>query len=170
MGHPNYMTPRGYALICAELEWLEKEERPTIVAEVAYAASLGDRSENAEYIYGKKRLRQIDSRRRYLIKRLEIARVVDPIAVVGEHVRFGATVVLESEDGDEVTWRLYGEDEVDVQGGVLSWRSPLGQALQGKEEGDEVTVQVPAGKRVYAILEVRYEPCPPLPDPLVFSR
>lgn len=170
MSHPNYMTPRGHTMICSELEWLEKDERPKIVAEVAYAASLGDRSENAEYIYGKKRLRQIDSRRRYLIKRLEIARVVDPQAVVGNKIRFGATVVLEGEDGGQVTWRLYGEDEVDVAGGVLSWVSPLGQALQGKEEGDEVTVHVPAGRRFFEVVEVRYEPCHPLPDPLVFSR
>jgi transcription elongation factor GreB len=137
---------------------------------VAWAASLGDRSENAEYIYGKKRLRQIDGRRRFLIKRLEIARPVDLALMSGERVKFGATVVVAGEDGEETTWKLYGEDEVDVAAGVLSWRSPLGRALTGKEAGDEVTFQAPGGRRTLEILEVRFELQPPLPDDLSFSR
>jgi len=169
-GPPNYITPNGYERIRRELEWLETEERPMVVKEVSYAASLGDRSENAEYIYGKKRLRQIDSRRRFLLKRLEKAQLVDPAGLKGEVVRFGATVVLADEEGEEKTWRLYGEDEVDVAGGVLSWRSPIAQAIMGKEEGDGARFRAPGGMREVEIVEVRYEPCPPLPDDLDFSR
>ena len=167
--HPNYMTPRGYERIRRELEWLDKVERPKVVAEVSYAASLGDRSENAEYIYGKKRLRRIDSRRRFLVKRLERARLIDPAEQSGDKVRFGATVVIEDEHGNERTWRIYGEDEVDVENGVLSWISPVASALMGREEGDEVVVRVPAGLRTYVLNEVRYEPCEPLPDVLEFN-
>jgi len=167
---PNYMTLMGLERIRRELQWLEKVERPRVVAEVAWAASLGDRSENAEYIYGKKRLRQIDSRRRFLIKRLEIARPVDLSLMSGDRVKFGATVVVADEEGVETTWRLYGEDEVDVAGGILSWRSPLGRALMNKEEGDEVTFVAPGGKRTLELLELRFEPQDPLPDDLDFSR
>ncbi len=167
---PNYLTLMGIERIRRELLWLEKEERPRIVAEVAYAASLGDRSDNAEYRYGKRRLRHIDSRRRFLIKRLEIARPVDLSLLGGSVVNFGATVVVADEEGDEKTWKLYGEDEVDVEAGVLSWRSPVGLALLGKQEGDEVVFQAPAGKRTLELIEVRYEPQEPLPDDLDFSR
>ena len=170
MPDPNYITPRGLALLRAELSWLERTERPKIVAEVAWAASLGDRSENAEYHYGKKRLRQIDARRRFLLKRLEIARPVDPLAVGGNTILFGATVVLADENGDERTWFIYGEDEVDVDNGILSWRSPLGRALMGKEEGDEVSFHAPGGRRELEVVDVRYEPCLPMPDPLEFGR
>ena len=168
--HPNYITPYGYEHIRRELSWLEHEERPRVVAEVSYAASLGDRSENAEYIYGKMRLRQIDSRRRFLVKRLEKARLVDPATLSGEVVRFGATVVVADEEGEERTWRIYGEDEVDVAKGILSWRSPLAQALMGKEAGDGVRFQAPSGMREVEIVDVRFEPCPPVPNDLEFSR
>jgi transcription elongation factor GreB len=164
------MTPNGYERIRRELEWLETEERPKVVKEVAYAASLGDRSENAEYIYGKKRLRSIDSRRRFLLKRLEKAQLVDPAELSGEVVRFGATVVLADEEGVEKTWRLYGEDEVDVEAGILSWRSPIATAIMGKEEGDGVRFRAPGGMREIEIVEVRYEPCEPLPEVLDFRR
>jgi len=167
---PNYMTPRGYECIRRELEWLEGEERPKIVKEVAYAASLGDRSDNAEYRYGKKRLRQIDGRRGFLLKRLGKTQLVDPATQTGPMVRFGATVVLADEEGVEKTWRIYGEDEVDVDGGVISWRSPIAQAILGKEEGDEARFHAPGGWREVEIIEVRYEPCAPLPDDLAFSR
>ncbi len=167
---PNYITPYGYERMRRELSWLDHEERPRVVAEVSYAASLGDRSENAEYIYGKKRLREIDRRRRYLVKRLEKARLVDPTDVSGEVVRFGATVVIADAEGQERTWRIYGEDEVDVDAGILSWRSPLARALLGKEEGEEVRFQAPSGMREIEILEVRYEPCPKVPDDLTFGR
>jgi transcription elongation factor GreB len=167
---PNYMTPYGYERIRRELEWLERTERPRIVAEVAYAASLGDRSENAEYIYGKKRLREIDRRRGFLLKRLEKARMVDPVTVRGPVVRFGATVVLSDEKGEERTWRIYGEDEVDVEGGILSWRSPIARAILGKQEGDSARFEAPGGMREVEIVEVRYEPCPEVPADLDFSR
>lgn len=166
---PNYMTPYGLERIRRELSWLEKTERPKIVAEVAYAASLGDRSENAEYHYGKKRLRYIDSRRRFLIKRLEIARIVDPSGFEGLVVRFGATVVIEDEAGEQKTWRLYGEDEVDVQSGILSWRSPIARAILGKEEGESAKFIAPGGPREIEIVEVRYDPLPVVPDDLAFG-
>jgi transcription elongation factor GreB len=159
---PNYITPRGGERLRRELEWLQRVERPRITAEVSWAASLGDRSENAEYIYGKKRLREIDKRMRYLMGRLGNVIVVDPATQKGTKVLFGATVVIETEDGRERTWRIWGEDEVDVEAGILSWKSPLGHALLGKEEGDAVTYQAPGGSREVEILEVRYEPQEPL--------
>ena len=168
--NPNYMTPRGYERIRRELQWLDHEERPRVVAEVSYAASLGDRSENAEYIYGKKRLRQIDSRRRYLLGRLEKTQLVDPATLSGEVVRFGATVVICDEEGVERTWRIYGEDEVDIAGGVLSWKSPIARAMMGKRPGDEFSFQAPGGMRHYELVEVGYAPCEPLPEHLDFSR
>jgi transcription elongation factor GreB len=167
---PNYMTPNGYERIRRELQWLETEERPRMVKEVAYAASLGDRSDNAEYRYGKKRLREIDGRRAFLLKRLGRTQLVDPGTQTGPMVRFGATVVITDEDGHEKTWRLYGEDEVDVDAGILSWRSPIAQAILGKEEGDSARFQAPGGPREVEIVEVRYEPCEPLPEHLDFSR
>jgi transcription elongation factor GreB len=170
MGEPNYITPRGLERIRRELEWLEREERPKVVAEVAYAASLGDRSENAEYIYGKKRLREIDRRRGFLVKRLETAQLVDPAALRGDKVLFGATVVVANADGSEKTWSIWGEDEVDVEGGVLSWRSPLARALMGKRPGDAVTYATPGGLREVELLDVKYGPQPPLPEPLEFLR
>ncbi len=166
---PNYITPNGLQRLTRELEWLEKEERPKIVAEVSYAASLGDRSENAEYIYGKKRLRKIDSRRRYLIGRLEKVRLVDPADISGDTVKFGATVVLADEEGEEKTWRIYGEDEVDVEGGVLSWRSPIATAIMGKEAGDGVSFRAPGGVREIEIVEVSFEAQEPLPADLAFK-
>jgi transcription elongation factor GreB len=170
MGEPNYITPRGLERIRRELEWLEREERPHVVAEVSYAASLGDRSENAEYIYGKKRLREIDKRRGYLVKRLETAQLVDPAALSGEKVLFGATVVVVGADGIEKTWAIWGEDEVDVAAGILSWRSPLARALMGKRAGDAVTYFTPGGMREIELIDVRFGPQPPLPDDLVFMR
>jgi transcription elongation factor GreB len=158
MDEPNYITPVGLERIRAELERLQKTERPRVVREVAYAASLGDRSENAEYIYGKKRLREIDARLRHLIGRLDRVHVIDPGTLKGTQVRFGATVVVADEDGDERTWRIYGEDEVDVDRGVLSWKSPLARALIGRSEGDTVKFDAPGGKREVEIVSVRYEP------------
>jgi len=154
------MTPRGFERMRRELEWLDHEERPRIVAEVSYAASLGDRSENAEYIYGKKRLREIDSRRTFLVKRLEKARVVDPTTVAADVVRFGATVTIADEKGAEHTWRIYGEDEVDVEAGILSWKSPLARAILGKGEGDSARFEAPGGMREVEILAVSYEAVP----------
>jgi transcription elongation factor GreB len=167
---PNYITGFGYERLRRELEWLDKVERPRVTAEVSYAASLGDRSENAEYIYGKKRLREIDSRRRFLVKRLEKARVVDPGKLEGPVVRFGATVVLSDEKGEEKTWRIYGEDEVDVAAGILSWKSPIARAILGKNEGDTARFEAPGGMREVEIVEVSYAPAPVFPEQWDFSR
>jgi transcription elongation factor GreB len=171
MADPNYMTPYGYERMRRELEWLDHVERPRVCAEVSYAASLGDRSENAEYIYGKKRLREIDSRRTYLVKRLEKARLVDPASLSGEVVRFGATVtVVMGDDDDEKTWRIFGEDEVDVEKGILSWKSPLARAILGRSEGDTARFEAPGGTREVEIVAVRYEPAPEFPKDFEFTR
>jgi transcription elongation factor GreB len=153
---PSYITPEGYARLCAEYERLLKTERPRITAEVAYAASLGDRSENAEYIYGKKRLREIDSRLRYLQKRLEGIEVVDASRLQGPVVRFGAFVEVDDDQGDGHVYHIVGEDEVDARCGRISYKSPIGRALLGREEGDEVVFQAPGGQRALSIMNVRY--------------
>jgi transcription elongation factor GreB len=163
---PNYITPVGLERIRRELEWLQKGERPRIVREVAYAASLGDRSENAEYIYGKKRLREIDRRMHFLIGRLDHVQIVDPARLKGPKVMFGATVTVEEEDGEERTFKIYGEDEVDVDRGILSWKSPIASALIGKSEGDTVKFRTPGGQREVVIVSVAYEAQEPLPESL----
>ena len=153
---PNYITPAGYLRLTGEYDQLLKVERPAVTAEVAYAASLGDRSENAEYIYGKKRLREIDRRLRYLRNRLEMLQVVDPSQVAGEVVRFGARVEVEDERGETRGYRVVGEDEVDAKAGLISYKSPLGRALLGKEEGDEAVLRAPGGLRRLEVLVVSY--------------
>lgn len=163
---PNYITPNGIERIQKELEFLQKVERPKVTREVAYAASLGDRSENAEYIFGKKRLRKIDGRLRFLISRLDNIVIVDPAEQSGERVLFGATVLLEI-DGEERTYRIYGEDEVDVENGILSWRSPLAHAVLGRDEGEEVRFRAPGGERAVEIIEVRYDAQEPLPEGVI---
>jgi transcription elongation factor GreB len=151
------MTKTGYEAIAAEIERLWHEERPEVVREVSAAAELGDRSENAAYIYGKKRLRHIDSRLRYLKKKLDAVRAVDVAEIVHvDHIRFGAVVVLEDEDGQTRTWRLVDREESDPKAGRISIQSPVGKALVGKEAGDEAIIQVPKGTTVYEIVEVRY--------------
>jgi transcription elongation factor GreB len=157
---PDYISAAGYRALTDEYDWLFKTERPRITAEVAYAASLGDRSENAEYIYGKKRLREIDRRMRYLRNRIESVEVVRPQDVAGSRIRFGATVVVEDQEGEEATYVLVGVDEADVKAGRISYRSPIGRALIGREEGDEAVIHAPGGRRSVEILEVRYEPEP----------
>lgn len=157
MKEPSCITPVGLERIQREFAHLQKVERPRVVREVAYAASLGDRSENAEYIYGKRRLREIDGRLRHLMGRLENVRIVDPATQRGTQVRFGASVTIADEHGDERAWRIYGEDEVDVDAGVLSWKSPMARALIGKNEGDSVRFDAPGGRREIEIVAVRYE-------------
>lgn len=166
MKSPNYITRRGLERITRELSWLQRVERPKVTAEVAYAASLGDRSENAEYIYSKKRLREIDRRMRFLMSRLDNVVPVDPpgqAAVAKGRILFGATVDLVDEDDREITYRIFGVDEVDVQAGVLSYKSPIARALMGHSAGDEVGFRAPGGERTVEIVDVRYEPQPPLP-------
>ncbi len=153
---PQYMTPEGHRALVAELARLG-EERARVVQGVADAAAEGDRSENAEYIYGKKRLREIDRRMRFLKKTLDAAVVVDPREDRGDRVFFGATVVLEDEGGEELTYQLVGEHETDAAKRRISYRSPVGAALMRKSVDDEVTVQTPGGKKRFVIVEVRYE-------------
>jgi transcription elongation factor GreB len=153
---PNYITPQGAKKLSDELVRLRTIERPKTVQEVADAAAQGDRSENAEYIYGKKRLREIDRRINFLAKRLEHAVVVDPSAQRGDKVFFGATVELEDEDGARSTYVIVGEDESDMRESRISWRSPVGRALLGKRAGDVVTVRRPAGETELEIIAVRY--------------
>ncbi|PIE20121.1 MAG: transcription elongation factor GreB [Proteobacteria bacterium] len=160
----NYITPRGLKRLRDEQRWLRLVERPKIVDEVAYAASLGDRSENAEYIYGKKRLRQIDRRLRWLDKRIRAAEVVDPATDRGERVFFGATVTLGYPDGNERVVTLVGEDEIESDKGLISWRSPIGKLLMRRAEGDSVHLKHLERSTKIEILEVEYldqEPDPP---------
>lgn len=154
---PNYMTPHCFSKLFAEREQLRRVERPRVVHEVAEAAAMGDRSENAEYIYGKKRLREIDGRVRFLEARLDKAQVIDPAKTTQRNkVFFGATVVAQSEAGELRRWTLIGEDEVDAAVGRISYRSPIGAALLGKAVDDEVSVRTPAGIRSYCIVEIEY--------------
>lgn len=157
-GSRNYMTRRGYDALRAELDQLVRVERPKTVEIVAWAAGNGDRSENGDYIYGKRRLREIDRRIRFLIKRIESAEVVDPERQQGlEQVFFGATVTLcELDGGDEQTWQIVGVDEANASEGRISWISPLARALLKAKEGDVVRFQSPAGPREIEILAVTY--------------
>jgi transcription elongation factor GreB len=156
-GTKNYMTKRGHAAMRAEFEQLVKVERPNLVQVVAWAAGNGDRSENGDYIYGKKRLREIDRRIRYLTKRLENAEVVDPATQQGlEQVFFGATVTVD--DGEaEATYQIVGMDEADAGEGRISWISPLAKALLKAREGDTVRFQSPVGPRELEVVEVVYK-------------
>jgi len=158
VGTRNYITPAGHARLKAELEDLVKRERPRVVEVVAWAASNGDRSENGDYIYGKRRLREIDRRIRFLTKRLDIAEVVDPTAQTNrDQVFFGATVTVCDPEGNENTYTIVGVDEADVSRGRISWISPLARALLKAREGDTVRFQSPVGWREIDIVEVRYE-------------
>lgn len=152
----NYMTPTGLARLKAEYQQLLSVERPKLVETVAWAASNGDRSENADYIYGKRRLREIDSRLRFLGRRLEKAEVVDPKLLSGTKVVFGCTVTLENEEGDQLVYQIVGEDEFDPKAGKISWRSPVATALLGRQVGDEVIIRKPAGEEVLTILELAF--------------
>ena len=152
----NYITPKGMARLKAELENLVKVERPEVVATVAWAASNGDRSENADYIYGKRRLRQIDSRIRFLGKRIEAAQVVDPTQNPSDKIIFGATVTVSDDEGHQSTYQIVGEDEIDTEGGKISWKSPMAKALLGKGAGDEVQVRRPKGEIWLEILRIEF--------------
>ena len=161
IGARNYMTPGGFARMSAELEHLVQKERPELVATVAWAASNGDRSENGDYIYGKKRLREIDRRIRFLIKRLDASEVVDPAAPRDEdlagQVFFGATVTVRNSRDEERTLAIVGVDEIDTARGYISWVSPMARALLKAREGDTVTLRTPVGAEEIEIVDVRYE-------------
>lgn len=153
---PSYISPEGHRKIVDEYTWLLKTERPRICAEVTYAASLGDRSDNAEYRYGKQRLREIDRRLGYLGKRLDGIEVVDASKFTGDTVLFGATVEFEDEDGATQTWTIVGEDEVDTERRRISYVSPLGRALLTRKKGDCVEFETPRGRREVTIVSVIY--------------
>ncbi|MFN7920082.1 MAG: transcription elongation factor GreB [Bryobacteraceae bacterium] len=157
----NYITPGGLQRLKDEHRFLLTRERPAVTEVVAWAASNGDRSENADYQYGKRRLRQIDGRIRFLTKRIEAAEVVDPEAPrkgrAAERVFFGATVRFENEAGTERVVSIVGPDEIDLERNHISWLSPLGRALMNSAEDDRVMLQAPGGTTYLTVLEVRYE-------------
>jgi transcription elongation factor GreB len=156
-GARNYITPQGHARLKTELLHLLDVERPEVVRIVSWAASNGDRSENGDYLYGKKRLREIDRRIRFLTRRLDRAEVVDPLQQAGnDQIFFGATVTYLQSDGVERTVRIVGIDEVDPLNGQISWISPVARALIKAREGDSVSLQTPAGKLDLEILAVSY--------------
>lgn len=150
------MTHRGAEKLKKEYSELFQVERPKIVETVAWAASNGDRSENADYHYGKKRLREIDRRLKYISDRLEIAEVIDTTQIKSETIVFGATVVLIDDLGKEQTYQIVGEDEYDISKGHISWKSPLGRALLGKKQGEEVCVLAPGGEKYYTVRKIEY--------------
>ena len=153
----SYITPDRAKKLRSELEQLWTRERPRVTQEVADAAAQGDRSENAEYIYGKKRLREIDRRIHFLHRRLGSSTVVDPTEQTEKNkVFFGATVTLEDEDGKRSTYQVVGPDETDTKGGRISMDSPVGKALLRKAKGDQVLVQRPRGEVELTIVEIRY--------------
>ena len=152
----NYITPVGYARLHAELQNLFKVQRPDTVKIVSWAAALGDRSENADYLYGKKRLREIDKRIRFLTQRIAYALVIDPTQQPHEKIYFGATVLVSDPADVEHRYTIVGVDEIDLARGHVSWVSPLAKALLGKQEGDHVTVHTPSGEQVLEIIEVSY--------------
>lgn len=153
------MTPEGLVALKNELRELIQVERPQLVKTVAWAASNGDRSENADYIYGKRRLREIDKRSGILTKKIEEAQVVDPKTLSGDKVVFGATITLldlDSDDEKTVNYKIVGEDEFNIEKGMISWRSPLATALLGKKVGDEVVVRRPKGDWIVEIIAVKF--------------
>ncbi|MCB0328821.1 MAG: transcription elongation factor GreB [Bdellovibrionales bacterium] len=157
MNDKNYITPGGLRSLQQELKQLRTVERPQLTETISWAAGNGDRSENGDYIYGKKRLREVDSRIRFLLKRIENAEVIDPALLSGNEVRFGATVTILDEEDREKTYTIVGTDEVNLDKKRISWKSPLAKALLRKREGDVVTVRMPKGEEDVEILKVTYQ-------------
>lgn len=157
VGTKNYLTPEGHRSLLRELNDLWRVERPRVVEVVAWAAGNGDRSENGDYLYGKKRLREIDRRIRFLRKRLERSEIVDPSMQTNRsRIYFGATVTYVEEDGAERTVTIVGVDEADADSGKISWVSPLARALMKAEVGDVVAIRSPAGRREVEIVNIEY--------------
>lgn len=152
----NYITPEGFEKLRSEYSELLNNERPKVVEVVAWAASNGDRSENADYIYGKRRLREIDKRLHFLQKRMEIAEVIDPKSLNSDRVIFGATVTIENEDGDKITYKIVGADEFDIKQGWISWNSPVSKALLGKKIGDDAKISKPNGEEFVSIVKIEF--------------
>ncbi|HEY0164174.1 MAG TPA: transcription elongation factor GreB [Sphingomicrobium sp.] len=153
---PRFITPEGYARIRAEYEALFGVERPKVVEVVSWAASLGDRSENADYLYGKKRLREIDRRLAWLARVLKAAKVVDPASQATDQVRFGATVELADEDDNRRVLTIVGDDETDGPAGRIGWSAPIARALIGARASDQRLVQLPGGEKSYEVIALRY--------------
>lgn len=153
----NYISPQGHRKLVTELEQLLKTERPEVTRLVQWAASNGDRSENADYLYGKRRLREIDRRIRFLNQRLDSAVVVDPEKINSDKVQFGATIEVLDEEGATRRFTIVGVDEVDTAKNRISWQSPIGKNLLGKSVGDEVLVKVPSGELVYEVVSITYK-------------
>ncbi len=151
-----YITPKGYRRLQAELDELWRRKRPRVVEEVAEAAAHGDRSENAEYIFGKRKLREIDRRIRFISKLLDRLTVVEPDPGQAGRVFFGAIVTVEDEEGKRSTFSIVGPDEIDLKAGRISVESPMAKALLGKREGEEAVVRRPAGETELLVLSVRY--------------
>lgn len=158
----NLITPDGYQKLKHERDELVKRERPRVVEEVRQAVLQGDRSENAEYLYGKKRLREIDRRVRFLNRRLDLARIIDPREQNPDCVRFGATVTVEDEKGLQRTYTIVGEDEFDVAVHKISWKSPIGAGLLKAQRGDEIEIETPRGAILLRVVDYHYvEPSQP---------
>ena len=157
MDRPNYITPAGYAVLSAEYQQLLGEERPKLVDVISWAAGNGDRSENGDYIYGRKRLREIDRRLGFLARRMKAAKVVDP-AAQPDHSKiwFGATVTIADEDDEERVLTLVGDDETDAAAGNIGWNAPIARALRGAAVGDVRRVTLPAGEREYEVIAIAY--------------
>ena len=154
---PRFITPEGFARLRAEYDALFAVERPKIVETVSWAASLGDRSENADYLYGKKRLREIDRRLAHLARIMKAAKIVDPAAQTArDQVRFGATVELADEDDNRRTLTLVGDDETDAAAGKIGWNAPIARALIGARVGDERVVRLPSGEKSYEVIRIGY--------------
>jgi transcription elongation factor GreB len=153
---PRFITPEGFARIRAEYEDLFGTERPRLVETIAWAAANGDRSENGDYIYGRKRLREVDRRLSHLSRIMKAAKVVDPATQATDQVRFGATVELADENDARRTCTLVGDDEADAGAGKIGWSAPLARALIGARVGEERIVRLPAGEKSYEILSIRY--------------
>lgn len=153
----NYITPQGHQRLVDELNQLLHVERPEVTQLIQWAASNGDRSENADYLYGRRRLREIDRRLRFLNSRINEALIVDPTQSNSDRVQFGATVKVCDEEGNEKSYSIVGVDEVDTSKGHLSWKSPIGSALLTKEVGDEVVVRTPQGEMIFEIISIEYK-------------
>lgn len=156
MDKKDYITPSGFKKLQDEVNSLYKVERPEVTKVVAWAASNGDRSENADYQYGKRRLRQIDKRLEFLMKRIDNLQVIDPELIVSDQVRFGATVTILNDNQQKKNYSIVGVDEVDVAKGKISWKSPLGAALLRMKVGDYVTFKAPSGEQGIEILTISY--------------
>lgn len=153
----NYITPEGFEVLRKEYSDLLNGERPKLVEVVQWAASNGDRSENADYIYGKRRLREIDKRLHFLQKRMEAAEVIDPKKLKSETIIFGATVTVENENGDNIVYQIVGADEFNISLGKISWKSPVARALLGRKLDDEVVIKKPGGDETVVVLDIQFK-------------